>query len=129
MGAEFFQGRRCHQAAALVGLIQDFDQRINRSLVPYVLQRPDGRDFHIRLVIFQRLDQRDHRGRSDPLKCDGSPHIYRLENQAKRWIKDIETFEAEGHVWEDVRFVSCQYLRDLPDGPPVPEDAGPPPEP
>jgi hypothetical protein len=63
------------------------------------------------------------------LKCRTSPHIYRLENDQKRWIEDIETFEAEGHVWEDVRFVGCQYLRDLPNGPPIPEDAGPPPEP
>ncbi len=63
------------------------------------------------------------------LKCDGSPHIYRLENQEKRWIKDIDTFLDEGHVWEDVRFVSCQYLRGLPSGLPIPEDAGPPPEP
>jgi hypothetical protein len=63
------------------------------------------------------------------LKCRTSPHIYRLENQEKRWIRDIETFEAEGHVWEDVRFVGCQYLRDLPDGPPIPEDAGSPPQP
>ncbi len=63
------------------------------------------------------------------LKCYDSPHIYRLENDQKRWIKDIDTFLAEGHVWEDVRFVSCQYLRDLPDGPPIPEDAGPPPQP
>jgi len=63
------------------------------------------------------------------LKCQTSPHIYRLENEQKRWIKDIDTFLAEGHVWEDVRFVSCQYLRNIPDGPPIPEDAGPPPEP
>jgi hypothetical protein len=63
------------------------------------------------------------------LKCDESPHIYRLENGQKRWIKDIATFEAEGHVWEDVRFVSCDYLRGIPDGPPIPEDAGPPPQP
>jgi hypothetical protein len=63
------------------------------------------------------------------LKCDQSPHIYRLENGQKRWIKDIATFEAEGHVWEDVRFVSCDYLRSIPDGPPIPEDAGPPPTP
>jgi hypothetical protein len=63
------------------------------------------------------------------LKCYDSPHIYRLENNQKRWIKDIDTFLAEGHVWEDVRFVSCQYLRDLPTGPSIPEDAGPPPEP
>jgi hypothetical protein len=63
------------------------------------------------------------------LKCNASPHIYRLENDQKRWIKDIDTFLAEGHIWEDVRFVSCQYLRDLPNGPSIPEDAGPPPEP
>ena len=63
------------------------------------------------------------------LKCQSSPHIYRLENDQKRWIKDIDTFLAEGHAWEDVRFVTCQYLRDLPDGPPIPEDAGPPPRP
>ena len=63
------------------------------------------------------------------LKCRASPHIYRIENQEKRWIRDIDTFEAEGHVWDDVRFVSCDYLRDIPDGPPIPEDAGPPPQP
>jgi hypothetical protein len=62
------------------------------------------------------------------LKCPDSPHIYRLENDQKRWIKDIDTFLAEGHVWEDVRFVSCDYLRSIPDGPPIPEDAGPPPD-
>jgi hypothetical protein len=63
------------------------------------------------------------------LKCQGSPHIYRLENDQKRWIKDIDTFLAEGHVWEDVRFVTCEYLRGIPDGPPIPEDAGSPPQP
>lgn len=63
------------------------------------------------------------------LKCGGSPHIYALENGQKRWIKDISTFEAEGYVWEDVEFVSCDYLRSLPDGSPIPEDAGPPPQP
>ncbi len=63
------------------------------------------------------------------LKCLDSPHIYRLENQQKRWIQDIDTFLAEGHVWDDVRFVDCEYLRGIPDGPPIPEDAGPPPQP
>lgn len=63
------------------------------------------------------------------LKCQGSPHIYALESGKKRWIKDIPTFVAEGYVWEDVKGVSCSYLRDLPDGPPIPEDAGPPPQP
>ena len=63
------------------------------------------------------------------LKCPTSPHIYRVENQVKRWIKDIDTFEAEGHVWDDVRTVTCDYLRSIPDGAPIPEDAGPPPQP
>ena len=62
-------------------------------------------------------------------KCEDSPHIYALENGQKRWIKDILTFEAEGYVWEDVKFVSCDYLRSLPDGLPIPEDAGPLPQP
>jgi hypothetical protein len=63
------------------------------------------------------------------LKCSASPHVYALENGQKRWIKDIPTFEAKGYVWEDVKFVSCDYLRSLPDGLPIPEDAGPPPQP
>lgn len=62
------------------------------------------------------------------LKCETSPHIYALEDGQKRWIKDIPTFEAQQYVWEDVRFVSCRHLRNLPDGPPIPEDAGPPPQ-
>jgi hypothetical protein len=63
------------------------------------------------------------------LKCDASPHIYRLEGGKKRWIVDIEAFEAEGHVWEDVRFVTCRYLRGLPDGETIPPGHGPPPQP
>ncbi len=63
------------------------------------------------------------------LKCEASPHIYRVEDQVKRWIRDIDTFEAEGHVWDDVRIVSCDYLRSIPEGASIPEDAGPPPQP
>ncbi len=63
------------------------------------------------------------------LKCPDSPHIYRLEGGEKRWIRDIETFTAEGHGWEDVRFVSCEYLRELPDGETIPPGSGPPPQP
>jgi len=62
------------------------------------------------------------------LKCQGSPHIYALENGQKRWIKDIPTFDTEGYVWEDVQSVTCDYLHSFPDGPPIPEDAGPPPQ-
>jgi hypothetical protein len=63
------------------------------------------------------------------LKCDGSPHIYRVEGEKKRWIVDIEAFEAAGHVWEDVQFVSCASIRSLPNGETIPPGHGPPPEP
>ena len=63
------------------------------------------------------------------LKCPTSPHVYALESSHKRWIKDIPTFLAEGYVWEDVKIVDCYYLRQLPTGSSIPEDAGPAPEP
>jgi hypothetical protein len=63
------------------------------------------------------------------LKCPDSPHIYLLEGEEKRWIVDIAAFEAQGYVWEDVAFVSCAYLRSLPDGETIPPEHGPPPQP
>ena len=63
------------------------------------------------------------------LKCHDSPHIFRLEAEEKRWIVDVDAFEAEGHVWGDVRFVTCQHLRNLPDGETIPPGHGPPPQP
>jgi hypothetical protein len=62
------------------------------------------------------------------LKCTGSPHIYLLAGGEKRWIDTIETFEERGYVWRDVHMVSCADLQAIPDGEPIPEDAGPPPE-
>ncbi len=62
-------------------------------------------------------------------KCDQSPHVYAIENGEKRWIKNITAFQVAGFVWEDVRFTSCQRLRNIPDGPPIPPDAGDPPQP
>jgi hypothetical protein len=68
---------------------------------------------------------------ADPilLKCTSSPHIYLLENGQKRWIDTIETFEERGYVWRDVTIISCENLRAIPDGVPIPTDAGPPPQP
>ncbi len=59
-------------------------------------------------------------------KCAASPHIYRLEAGRKRWIMDIDTFTAEGHLWDDVEFVGCSYLRNLPDGDSIPPGHGTP---
>ena len=63
------------------------------------------------------------------VKCDGSPHIYRVEGEKKRWIVDLEAFEAAGHVWEDVQFVPCATIRSLPNGETIPPGHGPAPEP
>ncbi|MCB9422326.1 MAG: hypothetical protein H6667_21160 [Ardenticatenaceae bacterium] len=61
------------------------------------------------------------------LKCPASPHIYALEDGTKRWIKDLLTFQAQGYVWEDVQIISCDQLTAVPDGLPIPENAGTPP--
>jgi hypothetical protein len=61
------------------------------------------------------------------LKCDASPHIYRLEDGRKRWIVDLPTFEASGYVWQDVSIVPCYKLHDLPDGDSIPPGRGLPP--
>jgi hypothetical protein len=63
------------------------------------------------------------------LKCTDSPHIYLLDQGKKRWIEDIETFNDRGYVWRDVQRISCDDLRSIPDGVPIPTDAGPPPQP
>jgi len=64
------------------------------------------------------------------LKCPASPHVYLLERGQKRWIKDIATLTAEGYRWSDVQTVSpCADLRAVPDGVPIPPDAGAPPVP
>jgi hypothetical protein len=63
------------------------------------------------------------------LKCAGRPHIYLLQNGEKRWIDNIETFDDRGYVWRDVHTIPCDDLRAVPDGVPIPADAGPPPQP
>jgi hypothetical protein len=63
------------------------------------------------------------------LKCATSPHIYLLERGEKRWIESIDTFNERGYVWGDVHFVSCEVLSSIPDGTPIPANAGPPPQP
>jgi hypothetical protein len=63
------------------------------------------------------------------LKCYAIPHIYLLEQGEKRWIENIETFNERGYVWRDVQLVTCDDLRSIPDGVPIPASAGPPPQP
>ena len=61
--------------------------------------------------------------------CHESPHIYLREGPVKRWIKDIPTFREQGYRWEEIHWIDCDALRAIPDGTPVPEDAGTPPRP
>jgi hypothetical protein len=61
------------------------------------------------------------------VKCAGSPHIYLLEGGEKRWVDSIETFSSRGYVWSDVHLITCQDLARVPEGIPIPADAGPPP--
>jgi hypothetical protein len=63
------------------------------------------------------------------LKCSSSPHIYLLDRGQKRWIENIETFNDRGYVWRDVQLIACDDLRSIPDGVPIPANAGPPPQP
>jgi len=63
------------------------------------------------------------------LRCATSPHIFLLQRGEKRWIEDMETFDDRGYVWRDVQTVPCDDLRAVPDGEPIPPDAGPPPQP
>lgn len=93
--------------------------------IPWAFGRPPGGAYaHLPPAVQEAIY-----GRGYPilLKCYESPHIYLLERGQKRWIKDIPTFEAEGFRWDDVRMVSCEALRQIPDGPPIPPGAGPPP--
>ncbi len=79
--------------------------------------------------LLNNLDRFEIRSPLHMLLKRNSLHIYRLEGGEKRWIRDIDTFVAEGHVWEDVRFVSCGYLCGLPDGETIPPESSPPPQP
>ena len=93
---------------------------------PWLFGRPSDPTFTDLPVPIQRAVY----GGEHPilLKCS-SPHIYLLERGEKRWIKDIPTFEEQGFRWEDMHYVSCEDLRRIPDGRPIPPDAGPPPVP
>ena len=84
-------------------------EQVNRVDEAFIQQFPDGPPLSILY------------------KCRSSPHVYAIENGVRRWIKDIPTFEAQGYVWEDVQFVPCSRIQNLPAGPPIPPDAGEPP--
>ena len=104
-------------------------------LEDYVLRRisnPEAFDYYLRQyevhVVEDNVLESFGQGRSiyRLVTCPNSPHIYVLEQGQKRWVKDPPT-RNKAKPWDEVRLVSCDYLRQLPEGPPILEDAGPPP--
>ena len=119
--------RGVHQVFARAGAAYALWALLMLLILPWWFGRPPSGDFaHLPPNV-----QRAIYGRDYPilLKCYGSPHVYLLERGKKRWVKDIPTFEAQGFHWEDVREVPCEDLQQIPDGVPIPPDAGPPPIP
>ena len=66
-------------------------------------------------------------GKGNPIRrlvtCPNSPYIYAVENGQKRWVKDPPTGN-KARIWDEVQLISCDYLRSLPDGLPIPENTG-----
>ncbi len=52
------------------------------------------------------------------VKCKDLPTIYALENGQKRRA-DILSLSSQSSPWDDIGVVSCKYLRNMPNGPPV----------
>lgn len=77
------------------------------------------------------LDEDPHSLDGHPVAGSRSPgsHVYLMEDGRKRWIKDIPTLEALGFRWKDVVVVDAESLRQMPDGPTIPKQAGSPPQP
>ncbi len=119
--------RGVHQVFARAGAAYALWALLMLLILPWWFGRPPSGDFaHLPPNV-----QRAIYGRDYPilLKCYGSPHVYLLERGKKRWVKDIPTFKAQGFRWADVREVPCEDLQRIPDGVPIPPDAGPPPVP
>jgi hypothetical protein len=57
------------------------------------------------------------------VRCPDNSNVYALEHGQKRWIKDLAGSNP-AKPWDKVHRVSCEYLHRLPDGPPIPAEAG-----
>jgi hypothetical protein len=104
-------------------------------LQDHVLRRinnPEAFDYYIHQhkvhLVEDNVLESFGRGRSiyRLVTCPNSSHIYALEQGQKRWVKDPPT-RNQAEPWDEVRVVSCDYLRQLPEGSPILGDVGPPP--
>ena len=63
------------------------------------------------------------------VKCHNSALVYALENGQKRWVENPPPEDKTNKRWDKVYQVTCPFLDGLPDGLPIPENAGAPPPP
>ena len=63
------------------------------------------------------------------VKCHNNSLIYALESGQKRWVENPPPEDKANKPWDKVYRVTCNYLNSLPDGLPIPKDAGAPPHP
>jgi hypothetical protein len=63
------------------------------------------------------------------VKCHNSSLVYALENGQKRWVENPPPEDKANKPWDKVYQVTCNFLDGLPDGLPIPENAGTPPHP
>jgi hypothetical protein len=63
------------------------------------------------------------------VKCHNSALVYALENGQKRWVEHPPPEDKANKPWDNVYSVTCSFLDGLPDGLPIPENAGAPPPP
>jgi hypothetical protein len=54
-----------------------------------------------------------------------SGSIYAFDGQRRRWVPDLQTFDAYGFKWEQVHHVSGWQLAAIPEGYPLPPRSGP----
>lgn len=101
----------------------------------YKLRRigsPEAFEYYFRQYQVQVVEDNllEDLGEGQPIRrlvsCQGSPYVYALEHGRKRWVKDPPT-QDQAKPWDEVHLVSCDYLRGLPEGPPIQENAAPPP--
>lgn len=106
-------------------LVEDYKLR------PFSSPEAFDRRFRLEDVVQVEDSLLEQLGQGQPvrrlLRCHDSPTIYALENGAKRWLKEPPLNPA--HFWDRAVTVQCSTLRRLPDGLPIPKDAGSPPQP
>ena len=85
---------------------------------------PEALNYYFRGLDVQTVEDNllEGFGQGQPIrrlfKCKDSPDIFALENGQKRWV-EVPSGQNGAKRWDEVRLVTCDYLRGLPDGFPI----------